>query len=748
MSENIPPSSVIARSKPRLSWAWLLPVLAAAATAWLFWSQWKSNGPEITILFEDAPGLQAGKSLLIYRGVQAGKVTGVKLDANLSKVVVTVRLTSSASELARQGTDFWIDQPEISLHRATGLDAIVQGNSIHARLGTGSRAVTFDGLAAEPLTPFDRPALFLKLRADSIPFLTRGAPVYFRGVAVGSVRDKQLDANGKPWLQVIIDEKHASNVLDNSRFWILPATSLHINGNGANIDFAGLSALVEGGIAFDQFTPGGVPAKTNAEFFLMPNEAAAHADGPLLDIAFDDGEGIVAGQTSIRCLGQTIGLVESASLDSVGSLVRAKVRLHSEHAHLANSSSIFTLVRPRISLEGVSGLETIITGPYIALEPGEKGESRTEFVGRTVSGEEWERQDSERGGVDIVLTADAIPNLDEGSPVLYRGIPVGLVTAKTFDEKERPILRAFVRREFRSLVRTNSRFWRLPATSVSAGPGVLKVDVQNFASLLHGAISFDDFGMPAVDIAPEHANFTLFNSESAARAISPPVQITFSSGRGILANRTELRYLGLPVGLVESVKAGRNKVEVIARFQPGYEFLCRKDSTFALVQPEITLQGVSSIETIISGVYIECVPSDAKETVEHFVGRVSIDPEILERTGFEIRIATASTGLLPGAQVLYRDMKVGEVTAKTLSGDGKLVVLTVLIDSQFRQLVCENSRFYDASGLEASLGFLKLKIKAPAILAAEGRLAFTNPKDPGATVSEGHLFHLQTKAGK
>ena len=66
---------VVERPGVRVSWAWIFPFLAAGAVVWLFWSQWKSKGPEIEIQFDDAPGLQAGKTLLIYRGVDAGKVT-------------------------------------------------------------------------------------------------------------------------------------------------------------------------------------------------------------------------------------------------------------------------------------------------------------------------------------------------------------------------------------------------------------------------------------------------------------------------------------------------------------------------------------------------------------------------------------------------------------------------------------------------------------------------------------------------
>ena len=74
-------AEVVAASRSGISWAWLFPILALAATGWLFWSNWKSKGPEITIHFATAPGIEPGKTVLIYRGVQAGTVSQVRAAA-------------------------------------------------------------------------------------------------------------------------------------------------------------------------------------------------------------------------------------------------------------------------------------------------------------------------------------------------------------------------------------------------------------------------------------------------------------------------------------------------------------------------------------------------------------------------------------------------------------------------------------------------------------------------------------------
>jgi paraquat-inducible protein B len=718
-------------------WAWIFPVLAAGAGLWLLWSNWSSQGPLISIHFKEAPGIQVGKTQLIFRGVSSGKVTGVTLDPDSKGVQVQVRLAASAEHLATSGTDFWIDQPVISITETTGLDAIIQGNSIQARLGEGGvPAFHFEGLAQAPLTPLDNPSLIIFLRAQEISFVGRGTPVYHRGVPVGFVADKAFDESGIPTLRVMIDEKHTHLVLANSRFWIVPAAGLNLSARGADFEVASLAALVQGAIAFDQFSDGGTPVDDLAVFDLAANAFAAKADGPEIEITFEDGRGLVAGETRVVCLGQPIGLIDRVELDAGAKRVRVFARLQSAYTSLATEGAKFSIVHPEVSLEGVSGLETIITGPHIALVPGD-GAVATQFVGK-------ESDDEEKQGISITLTADTLPTLSEGAPVYHRGLQAGIVTSKSLDGNGKPNLQILIHPEFAAAVRVNSRFWRVPATAVSAGPGVIDVQVQGLAALVQGGLAFDVFESAGPEASPD-ATFTIFNTEASARAISPPVEITFENGRGLLAGKTQLRYLGIPVGLVDTVSAGKNGVSVVARLNAGYDNLRRQGATFAIVQPKISLKELSGIETIISGVYIECIPGTG-DFVQKFTGLSDSQPEILERKGFDIRITTASTSIRPGAQVFYRDVVVGEVTGKALSANADAVILSVRIDQEYRDLIRKNTVFWDGGQVLASLGPLKLRINSATLVAPDGQIAFANPKDPGELVEPGHLFPLSKKA--
>jgi paraquat-inducible protein B len=738
-------AEIIPARRGGLSWAWLFPIIALAATSWLFWNNWKAQGPAITICFETAPGIEPSKTVLIHRGVKAGVVEKVELDEKLGKVIVSVRLKSFAASLAREGTDFWIEQPVISLREISGLESIIQGNSIHARTRGGTAAAySFQGLSEIPLAPLVSSALVLKLRAPSIPFLGRGTPVFHRGVKVGLVRHKGFDEDGTPSMQVVIAEEQAAKVRSNSRFWFVPATSLSASPGAVSLAIPALEGVLDGSIALDHFGPQGPAVAQNAEFELSLNEMAARADGPRMRIAFEDGSGLQPGVTRVTYRGKPVGLVEDVTANPQTQRVDAVVRLESAFASLATDDAAFTIVRPNLSRKGLQGLDTLVTGPRIDFEPGKSKVASSQFVGQEVRQLDWTRAADEEGSARVVLWAESLPQLEAGAPVYHRGMLSGRVIEPRIGAQGRPELVVSIDKKFRDLLRANSRFWRVPAAVVEVGPGVVGVEMQGLSALWQGGVAFDVFGASG-PAAAEMAAFEIHVSERAASAISDPIRITFGNGMGLLAGKTELRYLGIPVGIVEAVRTTVGKVEATARFQPGYGFLTRKGSEFAIIRPEVGLQGVKGIETLVGGIYIACAPGNGTGYAESFIAVPAGMPSLANEPGIELVLESSSTHITAGAPIAYNNTDVGEVVQKNLSQDGKRIFLTVRIREEYGKLVRTNSVFWEANTVEAKVGFFKVEIDRPSVMAPHGRVAFLTPDDGGEPVRKGKVFPLQSE---
>src|SRR5277367_778456 len=166
--------------------------------------------------------------------------------------------------------------------------------------------------------------------------------------------------------------------------------------------------------------------------WLVPTVAAAAAGwlvfrnlekiGPTISIQFDDGSGLVANQTVIRYRGVNIGSVRSVQLSADTEHVDVAARLDSSAKMLARNGSIFWVVRPEVGAGGLSGLETIVSGPYIQVEPGGKpGPKQDKFKGAM----EAPILPLPGGGTEFILRTPRAGSLTDASPVYYRGIAVG-----------------------------------------------------------------------------------------------------------------------------------------------------------------------------------------------------------------------------------------------------------------------------------------------------------------------------------
>jgi paraquat-inducible protein B len=284
----------------------------------------------------------------------------------------------------------------------------------------------------------------------------------------------------------------------------------------------------------------------------------------------------------------------------------------------------------------------------------------------------------------------------------------------------------------------------VPAALVTVGPGVVGVEMQGLSAIWQGGIAFDAIGSPG-PLAPETAAYELHVSELAAAAISDPIRIFFADGQGLLAGKTELKYLGIPVGIVEQVRSISGRIEATALFQPGYEFLTRKGSGFAIVKPEVGLQGVKGIETLVGGIYIACSPGAGSESAESFDAVPAVMPSLLNDTGLEIVLESPSTSVSAGAPISYNHTDVGTVVGKTLSRDGRRILLTARIREEYGSLLRSNSVFWADNTIEGKIWIFKVKFDRPELIAPNGRVAFYTPGEGGGPVARGKVFPLLSK---
>ncbi|MBP89977.1 MAG: hypothetical protein CMJ64_25255 [Planctomycetaceae bacterium] len=211
-----------------------------------------SDVVEITLLFREGYGLQVGDELR-HRGIVVGEVSAVELNDELSGVEVTVRLIESAQRLARAGSQFWIERPDVSLTRIRGLDTLVGGRYIAVAPGPSEaeQLTKFAGLDEPPMTGEQMEGgLEIALEGRHRRGVRAGAPVLYRGHRIGQVISVGLSPDAsRIEARAYIDPTFKRLVRDNTIFWTTSGikANLSISG-GLEVTADTLETIAAGGV--------------------------------------------------------------------------------------------------------------------------------------------------------------------------------------------------------------------------------------------------------------------------------------------------------------------------------------------------------------------------------------------------------------------------------------------------------------------------------------------------------------------
>ncbi|MEI7699034.1 MAG: MlaD family protein [Planctomycetia bacterium] len=236
----------------RTSRLWWITAACVLLAGWLTWQSLPVRGPEITILFPDGHGLKQGDPLR-YRGIDAGSVTSVMLNADLDRVVAIVSLTPAASALAREGARFWIVRPQISSAGITGLETAIGPRYIAVVPGPveAPGRHTFEGLASTPPDHDGASGIDIVLRADAQHGVNPGAPVAWRGVQVGKILSVDLSPDARfVDLHARIDSGFRRLLGNTSKFWVTSGLEMNVGLSGVRMNAESLSTIVRGGVTF------------------------------------------------------------------------------------------------------------------------------------------------------------------------------------------------------------------------------------------------------------------------------------------------------------------------------------------------------------------------------------------------------------------------------------------------------------------------------------------------------------------
>lgn len=237
--------------------------------------------------------------------------------------------------------------------------------------------------------------------------------------------------------------------------------------------------------------------------------------GPVVTLITSDADGIIPGKTTIKSRSVNVGMVESAELSNDLHQVIIKARLRAGMEKMLHSDSVFWIVKPQIGREGVTGLNTLLSGSYIELQAGSHANEAESY--KLLDSPPLAPPDAK--GIRIILDSTRAGQLNAGDPVLFRGYRVGSVEASQFDSKMRRMnYQLFISAPYDGLVTSNVRFWKDSGIAFDMSAAGMRVELGSLATLLSGGVSFDvpsggEAGTPAKNMD----NFHLYDDQRSTQ---------------------------------------------------------------------------------------------------------------------------------------------------------------------------------------------------------------------------------------
>ena len=210
----------------------------------------------------------------------------------------------------------------------------------------------------------------------------------------------------------------------------------------------------------------------------------------------------------------------------------------------------------------------------------------------------------------------------------------------------------------------------------------------------------------------------------------PVATITFNTADGIEAGKTKIKFKNVEIGVVESVQFSKDFSNVLltAQFHHGTDSFLRRGTRFWVVKPRLGLRGVSGLHTLVSGAYIEIEPGQGSKR-SHFVGLET--PPVINagEDGKEVILITDKLGSIDtGSPIYYQGITAGEVLGHELANDRKSIYIHAFIHSPLDELVQSNTRFWNVSGVDISMGADGFRMKTQSMQSILfGGIAFETP---------------------
>ncbi|MFO7707853.1 MAG: MlaD family protein [Desulfobacterales bacterium] len=230
----------------------------------------------------------------------------------------------------------------------------------------------------------------------------------------------------------------------------------------------------------------------------------------------------------------------------------------------------------------------------------------------------------------------------------------------------------------------------------------------------------------------------------------PEIAITFKTAEGLEVGKTKVRFKDVEIGQVTGISFGEDVSHVVVKAQLAKEaerFLS-ENTRLWVVRARVSASAIAGLGTVFSGAYIDIDPGKlGGKPAKNFVG---LEEPPVVTTGLPgrhfILESERKASIEVGAPIYYRQLRVGEVVAYSLSENGSKVVAKIFVHAPYHTFVRQRSRFWSAGGVDVKMDASGLQVYTESLVSiVVGGIAFDSFQDspaPEGQAPEEAVFKL------
>lgn len=463
--------------------------------------------------------------------------------------------------------------------------------------------------------------------------------------------------------------------------------------------------------------------------------------GTTIRITFNNGEGLIANKTQVRYQGLQIGVVKKVNFTDDLKQVLVEANIYPEAESVLRENTRFWLVKPSASLAGISGLDALVSGNYITLQPGD-GDDQNEFIAETDS----PIAQLDHGDLLVRLEADDLGSISEGASVYFKKIPVGKVYDYRINQNSNKVeIQLLINKTYAHLVKQDSHFWNISGIQANVGISGIQVQMDSLNAIVQGAVAFDS--PPDSPVAKQNQAYQLYpNLQAAQRGLE--IDISLANQAGLKVGKTEVFYQNMPIGVLSELSAvdiSQEKAKGKLLIDPAMAELFKQNTHIILRHHSLNLGNLTELENALRGQYFDIIAGEG-EAQQQF--NVISENELLLNDPHNLiiqLIASDTYGIAAGQPIFSHNLAIGKVVSQQI--DGEKVQFKIAIEKQYRHLIYADTQFIAAAHLDLSVGVEGVKIAAANPEKwLQGGIRIVNQKHQGKAQTQYPLYKDLTHA--